>query len=102
MDDPGTHDRPPTEAPGEPSEVPDLGATLRAALAPRQDVRDTARHRVDRALNARSAMAGYTSMLSCGVEALRHLLTTPAVRADRVHMTPPTSPGDTEEGRADA
>jgi hypothetical protein len=65
----------------------DLGAALRAALAPHNDVRDKARHRVDRALQARSATFGLTSMGSCAIDTLRHLLTNPPRVADRYSMT---------------
>lgn len=68
------------------TEIPDLGATLRAALAADEDVRHTARRRVDRALHARSAAAGYTSLLSCAIETFRHLLTNPPRPADRYTM----------------
>ncbi|MCO5319335.1 MAG: hypothetical protein M9942_12955 [Microthrixaceae bacterium] len=74
----------------EPTEDPaqdiDIGEALRAALTAGADVRDTARHRVDRALHARSAATGFTSLLGCGFETLRHLLTTPAPGADRTGM----------------
>lgn len=64
----------------------DLGAALRAALTPRSDVRDNARHRVDRALRSRSAASALTSMCNCGLDTVRHLLTNPAPSADRYSM----------------
>jgi hypothetical protein len=67
--------------------IADLGATLRAALAPHRDVRDKARHRVDRALQARSAAFGLTSMGSCAIDTVRHLLTNRPPVADRTYMT---------------
>lgn len=70
----------------EDPQTPDIGATLRAALSTGADVRGTAKQRVDRALNARSAASGYTSMLGCAIETLRHLLTNPADPADRYTM----------------
>lgn len=67
--------------------IADLGATLRAALAPHSDVRDKARHKVDRALQARSAAFGLSSMGSCAIDTLRHLLTNRPRAADRNYMT---------------
>lgn len=84
-------DRHERAGPGDPdrrneSPMPNLGATLREALAPDQDVRRTAKHKVDRALHARSAAAGYTSLLGVSVATLRHLLTNPPRPADRYAM----------------
>lgn len=77
--------------------IPDLGATLRAALAPQRDVRDKARHRVDRALHARSAATGLTTMGSCAFDTLRHLLTNPVRSADRYPMRQSRRISDTSD-----
>ncbi|MCZ7628495.1 MAG: hypothetical protein M5U19_05335 [Microthrixaceae bacterium] len=84
--------------------IADLGATLRAALNPRGDVRDKARHRVDRALHARSAATGITSMGGCALDTIRHLLTNPPRSADRYPMSEPhlgTDPADRPSGSQD-
>lgn len=66
--------------------IADLGVALRAALAPHGDLRHTARHKVDRALQSRSALSGITSMGGCAIDTLRHLLTNPTRGADRYSM----------------
>lgn len=81
--------------------IADLGATLRAALTPQRDVRDKARHKVDRALHARSTASGLTSMGSCAFDTLRHLLTNPARTADRYSMTESRLIMGTQDGIAD-
>lgn len=66
-----------------------LGDALRAALSPQGDVRDKARHRVDRALQARSATSGLAAMGGCALDTIRHLLTNPPRAADRYSMMEP-------------
>lgn len=81
--------------------IPDIGATLRAALSTNSDVRDSARHRVDRALHARSAVSGYTSLLGCAVETLQHLLTNPRDPADRYTMVEALDPDPRRDDEVD-
>lgn len=87
---------------GEDPLIVDLGATLKAALNPQGDVRDIARHRVDRALNARSAASGLTAMGGCALDTIRHLLTNPPRSADRYSMMQPRPGSDMSDRPTDA
>ncbi len=64
-------------------EMPELADALRAALGTGSDVRDRARHRVDRHLQSVSPTSTLSMLAGTAVETMRHLLTNQPFDADR-------------------